>query len=250
MLTEERHTFILKKLHLEEIVKSQDLIHELQASESTIRRDLAILEEAGELIRVHGGAKRNYHLDPELGMKEKSFKNIQEKKQIAELAASLVQENDMIYLDAGSTTLELIPFLTQPQITVVTNGVQHASLLADANIHTLLVGGRLKNSTKAIVGTTSIAELSNYQFDKAFLGMNGVHPRFGFTTPDPEEAALKTVAIKQSFEPFILADKSKFDTVNFVKVSELEAATIVTHTLDKNVFQAYFQQTKIIEVRK
>lgn len=156
----------------------------------------------------------------------------------------------MIYIDAGSTTLEFIPFLTQFNITVVTNGVQHASLLADANIQTFLVGGQLKNSTKAIIGATSVAELSGYQFDKAFLGMNGIHPKFGFTTPDPDEAALKSVALKQSFENFVLVDSSKFDKINFAKVGTLEEATIITQTLEPQHLQTYLNYTKIIEVRK
>lgn len=79
MLTEERHAFIIKKLTESDIVKSHDLMMELNCSESTIRRDLALLEESGELIRVHGGAKRNYHLDEELDIVEKSAKNIVQK---------------------------------------------------------------------------------------------------------------------------------------------------------------------------
>ena len=248
MLTEERHAFIIKKLTESDIVKSQDLMMELNCSESTIRRDLALLEESGELIRVHGGAKRNYHLDEELDIVEKSAKNIVQKKAIAQLAASLVHNNDTIYIDAGSTTIEMIPFLTQKNITVVTNGVQHASLLADYKINTILIGGQLKNTTKAIIGSTSIAELARYQFDKTFLGMNGVHPKYGYTTPDPEEASLKSMALKQGFETFILLDKSKFDKVNFTQVASIESATILTETLNQIDYQSYFTKTKIIEV--
>ncbi|ANZ99754.1 DeoR/GlpR transcriptional regulator [Carnobacterium divergens] len=249
MLTEERHALILKRLVDHGVIKSQDLMTELNCSESTIRRDLALLEETGELIRIHGGAKRNFHLDEEQDMNEKTFKNVQEKNLIAQLAASLVKEKDTIYIDAGSTTLAMIPFLTQKGITVVTNGVQHASLLADHKINTILIGGNLKNSTKAIVGSTSLAEIERYQFSKTFLGMNGVHPDFGFTTPDPEEAALKAAALKKGFDIYVLLDETKFDKVNFTKVAEIDQATIVTQKLDHQKYPTYFEKTTILEVR-
>src|SRR5690625_374927 len=112
MLTEERHAFILNQLKENKIVKSQTLMNKLQCSESTIRRDLSELENKGLLKRIHGGARSTYQLEEELSVSEKSSKNIQEKQNIAKLAASLVRENDVIYIDAGTTTLAMIDFLT------------------------------------------------------------------------------------------------------------------------------------------
>src|SRR5699024_9831723 len=141
--------------------------------------------------RIHGVARSTYQLEEELSVSEKSSKNIQEKQTIAKLAASLVKENDVIYIDAGTTTLAMINFLTAKNITVVTNGVAHASLLADKEIQAFLLGGRVKYSTKAVIGTDSLRDLKSYQFNKAFLGTNGIHLEYGYTTPDPDEAALK-----------------------------------------------------------
>ena len=118
----------------------------------------------------------------------------------------------------------MIPYLNKPKLTVVTSGVMHASLLADQNVRTILVGGELKNTTKAIIGVKAVSSLTQLRFNKAFLGINGIHPRYGFTTPDPDEAAVKTTALEQSEECFVLADPSKFDNVSFVKVAELSQA--------------------------
>ncbi|MGY3779444.1 DeoR/GlpR family DNA-binding transcription regulator [Isobaculum melis] len=250
MLTEERHALILKHLDENGLVKSQDLMTELNCSESTIRRDLALLEESGQLTRVHGGAKTTFELDTEMDMNEKTFKNVHEKNSIARFAASFVNDFDTIYIDAGSTTLSMIPFLTQKNITVVTNGVQHASLLADYKINTFLIGGRLKLSTKAIIGATSMNDLKKYQFNKTFLGMNGVHLEYGFTTPDPEEAALKALALKQGAKTYMLMDQTKFDKINFANVCGIEEAMILTEKLDHEKYQPYFSKTTILEVKK
>lgn len=250
MLTEERHALILKRLTEHGLVKSQDLMTELNCSESTIRRDLALLEETGQLTRIHGGAKTTFELDTEMDMDEKTFKNVHEKNMIARFAASFVNDFDTIYIDAGSTTLSMISFLTQKNITVVTNGVQHASLLADHKIKTFLIGGSLKLSTKAIVGATSVNDLKKYQFNKAFLGMNGVHLNYGFTTPDPEEAALKTVALTQSAKTYVLMDQTKFDKINFAKVCDVDEAIILTEKINEQTYQQYLSKTTILEVKK
>ena len=249
MLTEERYQYILDQLTQRGLVKSQELIKEMNCSESTLRRDLDALEEKGMLVRVHGGAKRLYEIEREIPITEKTSKNTQEKKEIAEYTSSLVQDGDTIFLDAGTTTLYMIPFLKQKKIRIVTNAVQHAHLLADQENEVVLIGGVLKNTTKAVVGAVGCAQLSQYNFNKAFLGINGVDLEYGFTTPDPEEAAIKQQAIKNSAKVFILTDNSKFNTVTFVKVEDIDGATILTNSLNKKEFSAYFEATTIMEVK-
>ncbi|WP_034550311.1 DeoR/GlpR family DNA-binding transcription regulator [Carnobacterium funditum] len=250
MLTEERHEYILTQLKKYGLVKSQELMQHLDCSESTIRRDLALLEDAGELSRIHGGAKKVYQLDKELSISEKSSINVQEKKEIAKLASLFIEENDTIYLDAGTTTLYLIPYLKNKHVQVVTNGIQHAVLLADQQTKTILLGGNIKSKTKAIIGTTTISQLENYRFNKCFLGINGIDNEFGYTTPDIEEAAVKKQAHLHSSKTFILADKTKFNKVSFVKVCELEDAIIVTQGLDSTAYKSYFSKTTIKEAAK
>lgn len=254
VLTSERYEYILDKLNRENTVKIKDLEKEMNCSLSTVRRDLSELEDQNLLVRVHGGAKRVYTLASEMEVTEKSTKNIQEKKDIAKLAASFIQDEDIIYLDAGTTTYEMIPFLKEiKKLQVVTNGIKNADLLTDYGIATILIGGQIKATTKAIVGAVSLEQLSNYRFSKTFLGINGVDIEFGYTTPDPEEAALKSLAISLSNKTFVLADHTKFDKVNFVKVSALEDCVMITDKIgdkQKNKEKEYRKRTKIWEASK
>lgn len=248
MLTEERHQMILNLLEQQSVVKSQDLSNLLKASESTIRRDLQELENADLLKRIHGGAKQILNLGFEQNMNEKSIKNTQKKQSIGWYAAKFIHDDDVIYLDAGSTTVEIIPYLVGKKITVVTNSVHHAAKLGDLNIATIILGGTLKLSTKAIVGSTSLEQLKHFRFSKAFMGMNGVHVDYGLTTPDPEEAALKCLAIKQSEESYVLVDQSKLNKVTFINVAPIEKITILTDTCAPELLKQFQQKTTIKEV--
>lgn len=229
MLTEERQKKIIELIEKQSIVKSQELIRLLNASESTIRRDLQELENAGLLKRIHGGARSTQQLSFEANMTEKSLKNVQEKQQIAQVAAEEIENTDVIYIDAGSTTLEMIPYLANKNMTVVTNSVIHAAKLVELEIETIILGGNIKLSTNAVLGSTSLSQLQNFRFNKSFMGMNGVHLKHGYTTPDPEEAALKRLAMEHSEEVFVLVDESKMNQVTFTHVLPIEAATIITN---------------------
>lgn len=228
MFTEVRYQVIKELLQEQSIVKMQEIVQLTGSSESTIRRDLSALEEEGVLIRVHGGAKRGYKLQAEPAMDIKSGLNRDDKRLIAKRAAAFVENEDVLFLDAGSTTFEMIPFLQGKKVTVVTNGVPHASLLADLNISTILLGGKIKLETKAIIGSTCLRQLDDYRFNKVFLGMNGVDVEFGFTTPDIEEAAIKAKAIEHGARKYVLVDESKFGVVTFSKVAELADCDVIS----------------------
>ncbi|MDT2595858.1 DeoR/GlpR family DNA-binding transcription regulator [Enterococcus dongliensis] len=248
MLTEERHKKIIEWLERDGLVKSQDLIQWLNSSESTVRRDLHELEELGLLERIHGGAKRPQHLEQELGMDEKSSKNVQQKKIIAKYAANLLSEGDVIYLDAGTTTSEMIPFMKKQKVTIVTNSVGLAAHLVEAQIATIVLGGRIKLTTDAVVGSQALEQLKQYRFNKAFMGMNGIHSDSGYSTPDPEEAILKRTAIQQAEEAFVLVDHSKFNQTSFVRVASLSAASILTDTCPLIIRDQITEQTTLKEV--
>jgi DeoR family fructose operon transcriptional repressor len=178
-------------------------------------------------------------------MVEKSTKFLQEKKQIAQYAASLVEEGDSIYLDAGSTVFEMISSLQVKDIVVVTNGLMHLPQLLERNIETYVIGGYAKPKTNAIIGRGALASLEQYRFDKCFLGVNGIHPHSGYTTPDQEEAMIKQKAMTLSRESFVLADDSKFSEITFAKIADLHEATIITNTIDEDHKRQYTSKTSI-----
>lgn len=250
MLNAERKQLIMESIEKLGVIKLQELVEGLDTSESTIRRDLIELEERGLIERVHGGAKLVISHNQEPSMNEKSFKNIQSKKEIAAYCASLVEENDCIYLDAGSTTLELITHLANRNITVVTNGLTHIEELVRQNIDAYLLGGKMKVHTKAIIGAVALDNIKNYHFDKAFIGTNAMHPEHGYTTPDMEEAFVKRAAKERADRVFVVADHTKFNEVNFSKMFSIDEATIVTDYIPSEVRKSFIQKTKIIEVEK
>ncbi|WP_053363811.1 DeoR/GlpR family DNA-binding transcription regulator [Bacillus sp. FJAT-27251] len=245
MLTPERQSMILQLVKERSVVKIQELVELTGASESTVRRDLTQLEQSKFLKRVHGGAARLQGKLQEPSMIEKSSKNLHEKQRIARYAASLVEEGDSIFLDAGSTTYEMIPFLPDKDIVVVTNGLLHLLPLLDRNINTYILGGFAKKNTKAMIGRGALASLDQYRFDKCFLGVNGIHHQFGFTTPDQEEALIKQKAMDLSREVFVLADASKFSEVAFAKIAHIDQAAIITDDLDQETNENYSAQTML-----
>jgi DeoR family fructose operon transcriptional repressor len=244
MLEPERHQMILDALKVKNTVKLQELVELTDSSESTIRRDLIHLEEGKFLKRVHGGAARLLGKLQEPSMTEKSSKNLQAKQEIAQYAGGLIEEGDCIYLDAGSTIFEMIPFLPS-DIVVVTNGLMHANELLDSNIKTYLIGGNIKPTTKAMIGRGALESLEQYRFDKCFMGVNGIHPQLGYTTPDQEEAMIKQQAINLSREAYVLADESKFSEIAFAKIADLHKAIILTNELDLDTKEQYSSKTKI-----
>ncbi|PGC29613.1 DeoR family transcriptional regulator [Bacillus pseudomycoides] len=249
MLTPERHQLILQLVKEKKVVKLQQLVEETKSSESTIRRDLAQLEKECLLKRVHGGAAVLTGKGEEPTMVGKSAKNIQVKKQIAKHAASFVAKGDCIYLDAGSTTFEMIPYLIEKEVTVVTNGLMHIEALVENNIRAYLLGGMMKSRTKALIGAMAQESMQQYRFDKCFLGANGVHELLGYTTPDPEEALLKKRALTLANEGYFLIDESKFAEVAFAKIASIEEATIITNALEEEQ-EEYKRKTNVIEVDK
>lgn len=243
MLTIKRHEKIVEMLEHHEIVTLQQLTEMTGSSESTIRRDLSALEEAGRLQRIHGGATCTHNRqDTKLAIKKTQF--VREKDLMAQQAAALVDDNDFIFLDAGSSTLAMIPYMTQRNLTVVTNGLTHVQPLIENNISVFMAGGYVKNNTYASIGDQAQQMVRNFNFDKAFIGVNGVDLDKGLTTPDPEEAALKRMALAQSDHCYFLADESKFSSVTFACITSLREDSIITHA-DNHHIEAYKKYIKV-----
>lgn len=247
MLTEERYDLIIKRLQERGVVKLQELVELLDASESTVRRDLVDLEERKLLKRIHGGATLVNQKSWEPGIEEKTFKNIQQKNVIARLAASQLVDGECIYLDAGTTTLAMISFIEAKDVTVVTNGLSHVEALVSKNIRSYLLGGMMKMHTKAVIGSMALQNMDNFRFDKCFLGTNGVDAEMGYTTPDPEEALIKRRAHQLSGRTYVLADSSKIGDIAFAKLFDLEEAVLITESLPDSWRGPITEKTKVIE---
>ena len=249
MFTEERFNIILQELKVKGIVSVTDLVKLLEASESTVRRDLNTLDSEGLLKKIHGGAvaigESTSKYDYKVNVRQSL--NVNEKCIIAEHAATLIEDGDVIYLDAGTTTELIIDFIRANNITVVTNGIVHAKKLLEKGFKTFIVGGEVKAVTEAIIGSTTVEELKKYNFSKGFFGVNGVSNQNGYTTPDVNEASVKAQAMKMCRESYVLADQSKLEKVSFITFGAITDSTLITTRIDNNNIG---YDTNVIEVIK
>lgn len=230
MLTEERLQKILELVEVNGSVSIQMLMDELGISESTARRDLNMLDERGKLDKVRGGAmiKDSVYNTMDDTVLNRKLKNPKEKRMIGRYAASLIEPNDFVYLDAGTTTEFVIDFLTEKNVVFVTNAVSHAKKLSEAGYQTYILGGEFKATTEAIVGDEAVESLKKYNFTKGFFGTNGVSMHVGFSTPDMKEAMVKKNAMLQCAKCYILSDQSKFSQISCVKFNDFANADIIT----------------------
>ncbi len=248
IITEKRHELILEELSHKDFLTLQELIDRTGCSASTIRRDLSKLQQLGKLQRVHGGAMLKENRMVEANLTEKLATNLDEKKMIAKIAANQINDNECLFIDAGSSTLELIKYIQAKDIIVVTNGLTHVEALLKKGIKTIMLGGQVKENTLATIGSSAMEILRRYCFDKAFIGMNGLDIELGLTTPDEQEALVKQTAMSLANQSFVLTDHSKFNKVYFARVPLLESTTIITSekALNQESLKEYQQKYHFI----
>lgn len=246
MLQNERQRKILSELDTAHAVKVGELAQQMGISESTIRRDINELDQLGKLKKVFGGA---VSIGRDMVFEEKDMAarnqiNAEEKERIAQYAASLIQENDFVFLDAGTTTKRMIRYLENKKVTYVTNGLSHAMELIQRGFSVYMIGGLLRPSTEGTVGAAAVDVVRQYNFTKCFMGANGVDLKRGYTNLDISEAAVKTAVMKQSGKCFVLADHDKFGRVLPVRFADLEDACVITDKLENSLYR---QHTRVLE---
>jgi len=162
----------------------------------------------------------------------KSNSQGQSKKDVALLAARLIQDNQMIYIDAGSSTYEMIDYISAKNITVVTTGIPHISKLGKKNIYTIVLGGTVKWSTEAITGRRVLEEVGKMVFDLSFLGVNGIHERVGLTCTSESDSEVKSKVISLSAKTYGLVDNTKFNKLYPEKFADLKDIVLLSDRID------------------
>lgn len=239
MLTEERYSKILSIIQRSGSATVLELVEELNTSESTIRRDLTALDNAGQLIKVHGGAilkNGSFSAIDEKVVHRKEL-NKEAKEKIGKYAASLIEQDDFVYIDASTTTGFIIDYLKVRNVNFVTNSIEHAKRLSDKGFKVYLLGGEFKSVTEAIVGEEAVASLEKYNFTKGFWGTNGIDVKRGFSTPDIKEALVKRKSMENCRDRYVLADASKFTMISSVTFAEFNKAQIITTGLSQDVYK-------------
>jgi len=224
MQKSKRMNLILEYIKKHKDIQISELNDVVDASESTIRRDIKDLALQGLVKENYGSVIYHEKNEPDVFLRERINLNLEEKIHIGKKAASLIHDGDFVYLDAGSTTIQLIAFIEAKHVVFVTNGINIAQELMKYQQEVHILGGQIKPITAAVIGQEAILSLENYYFDKVFLGTNGISD-LGFSTPDMKEGLLKKKAIERGRKVFVLSDQSKLGkTTSFVfaKLSEAE----------------------------
>lgn len=225
MLKEERQQHLLNALKRDGKVIAVEISAALNVSEDTIRRDLNELAEAGLLRRVHGGAVAKALT--ETAYSNRSQQHTEAKASIAEAAAQLTQDGQVILLDCGTTTTRLAQVLPyQLHATVITNSPPAAIVLAEhPYLDVILLGGTLNKATLAVVGAEAAVSLAHFRADICFLGVNGLHIEAGITDFSYEESQLKRMMIENSASVVALASADKIGTVAPFVLAPIRALT-------------------------
>lgn len=241
MYAAERHEAIALAVRDHGRVSVIDLAAQFDVTGETIRRDLAALERSGYVHRVHGGA-----VDPSLStltsgerpLTERIAERSEAKAAIGAAAQRfLPPAGSSVFFDAGTTTYQAARALADPrELTVVTNALGIAAALAGSpNVTLHLVGGRVRGITQASVGADAVAAVTRLRTSVAFMGTNGLTPGHGLSTPDPDEAAVKSAIVNGANRVVVLADSSKLGVEELVSFAPLADVDVVITDTDADV---------------
>lgn len=225
MLADVRRFEILAAINQERVVRVADLAEKFGVSLMTVRRDIEVLEEAGKVEKIHGGAKlpgnTSAH-EPGFELKSKQF--TAEKQAIAKEAVTLVHDGMAIGLSAGTTTWAFAKLLcAKENLTIVTNSVRIADVFqsSGSTLPVILTGGE-RTPSDALVGPIATQSIRSLHLDMLFMGVHGVDAHAGFTTPNLLEAEMDRALIEAARKVVVLADSSKWGTVGISTIAALE----------------------------
>ena len=231
---EERKQIILQLVNSNGKVRTNELVEKLQVSSESIRRYLEDLEAEKKLKRVYGGAVKLNMERSEPSHLSREVMRADEKKRIGRVAAELVQDNDTIVIDEGTTPLQMIGFLsTKKDLTILTSSITALNLLIDyqnsgaLKAEVYFLGGKVNAKHHRVGGAFAEKMMKSFYVDKAFLSMDGLLLHKGLTCYDPERAELAKRFIENANESIVLADHSKIGISTLCKVADLKEVDIV-----------------------
>jgi len=218
-VTLERHTRILAELQSRRHATVGALAAGLSVSDATVRRDLRHLAEQGRVRLVHGGA--TLPQSRAFSFREKQLQNVEAKRVIAELAARLVEDGDVVFLDSGSTCFEMVAPLAEKQgLTVLVNSVRLAGELHGSGLGVILVGGQYRPERVDTVGPIALQAVDELRGYVAFLGADGLSMDGGPAAVDIESADLFRRVAGNARETILVVDHGKFESAALYRVVE------------------------------
>lgn len=242
MNTRSRRKFVLDTLESQKSVQVKELADTLDVSAMTIRRDLRRLADMGMITLVHGGAVLNEGTATLMTVKARATRMTQEKNTIAAFCAGMIKEGNAVYLDAGTTTMEIADALKKRQnIAVLTHSLPIQNILAETEkIQLISMPGIYETAFKGYFGEMTCRMIRTFRIDIAFWGISSIDLQSGIMTPDFRDQSLKLALLEQARKNVAVFDHTKIGHVSFTQVCPINAiSTIVTDKLaDKDFIDA------------
>lgn len=234
-LARQRHEVIVAEVRRRGGARVSELATLLGVSDMTVRRDLDVLDEAGLLAKVHGGATlRDERSTDEPGFEAKSLRNVGEKHAIGMAAAAMIRPGAAVGITAGTTTWQLAYHIVDiADLTVVTNSVRVADVLhhAQRSDRTVVLTGGIRTPSDALVGPVATTTLHGLHLDAVFMGVHGISERAGFSTPNLMEAETNRAFVAATERLIVLADHTKWKISGLSSIAPLSRAdTLITDT--------------------
>lgn len=233
LIPAQRRQRIRDYLALHGVAHGAALSELLKVSEATIRRDLDWLEGEGIVERTHGGAALSHRLPNEPDYANSAQAHPLEKRSIGAAAAALVQEGDTLFINSGTTATQVMRHIRAANVTIITNNVSAALELGKtgaAQLELILLGGAFRPRAKSVAGRFALETLRQMVAAKAFIGVDGMSPKYGFTTPTADEAEIARMMIERTRGGvMVVADHSKWGVVSNFEIAPLNRAqTLIT----------------------
>jgi DeoR/GlpR family transcriptional regulator of sugar metabolism len=232
LIPAQRRKLILEYLSIHTIASISELSDMVDTSEATIRRDLELLEHEGFLERTSGGAIHQTRMNLELAYDTRAISYPDEKEQIGARAAAMIEPGDVIFINSGSTTTQILHHIPKDaNVSIITNNTAVVSELGkDVGFEISLIGGSLNNKVNAVTGQFALDNLSRVYADKLFFGVDGISPKYGCTVPTNSEAEIIRMMIARTRGSVaVVTDHSKWGVVSNFEVATLEQIhTLIT----------------------
>ncbi len=231
LIPAQRYDLIQKHLASYKIATYASLAELLNVSESTVRRDLEWMEEQGILERTRGGAILNQHIRAEAEYIQRAQRFIEEKRQIGKASAALLEPGDVVFMNSGTTTAQIIQHISGvPNVTVITNNTFPLTESRDLDFDLVMIGGTYLPLSKSIIGPFTIDNLNRLYATKCFIGVEGISLKYGCTVSTfPESEIIRTMVEHTQEKVVIVADHTKWGSVSNHLIARIDQMnTLVT----------------------
>lgn len=224
LIPAQRRERIQEFMAVRRVVASSELCALLDVSEATVRRDLEWLESEGFLERTHGGAILSHRLQQEPRYASRAHLYAEEKRIIGQAAAALIEDGDIIFINSGTTTTQVIHHIRNSAgVTVVTNNLSAAQELGEPGFELILLGGLFQPRSISVAGRFAVENLNQIYADKAFIGVDGLSLKHGCTVPMLAEAEVVRVMVERTHGPIaVVADNSKWGVVSNFEIAKID----------------------------